>query len=77
MIHMKHVAEFRSLSLKPDTREKFHRLFVEGCCRFATGPDRQPPRRATSHLPIEFVLIVLIPNQMSTDWKQAIVRKIN
>ena len=29
MIPMKHVVEFRSLSLKPDTREKFERLFVE------------------------------------------------
>ena len=29
MVPMKQVVEFRSLSLKPDTREKFHRLFAE------------------------------------------------
>jgi hypothetical protein len=26
---MKHIVEFRSLTLKPDTREKFHSLFAE------------------------------------------------
>ena len=29
MDHMKHFLEIRSYSLKPGTREEFHRLFIE------------------------------------------------
>jgi len=49
------ILESQKRNPKPDTHEKFHRLSLKVAAGFATGPDRRPPRRATFHLPIEFI----------------------